>query len=833
MNLSEKNCSSSIFELIKSIAIYLPLLCSALFTIPGYGQLTLEGKITDAATGEGLPNANIVLKGTYTGSVSNADGRYSLTVYRSAPFTIIFSYVGYRNQEIEVTGSNSQTEINVALETQAIGTNEVVITAQLREQELQKVPLSVSVVDQEFIAKTRIQERPGDIAFYTPGLSGNDPEVGSSYYVIRGIGSNAFGVGLESSVGVFVDDIYAGRVTTMAALFDLERIETIKGPQNTLFGRNASAGVISIISNKPQNRRDLELLLNMGNEGQKEANYIANYPFAPNLFVRLAGRLSSRDGIRRVTNFANQEIGKFDLIANRLSFLYRPGNDWAFQLNLEYQKNDGGGFALYSINTDLGVTGSPFERDVELSTKGHEDTDVFVGRLQIDKLLTGNIYLKAITGLRSPSQDLLVDADGSPTPIMDWIYLENSTCLSQDIRLMGLTEKVNWLIATSFYSEAIENTQGPVFNDDAFVGGIPIGENELGFSHPAFTVGDSTSDQLLGPLNPAAREENVNKGDYLSFALYGDVTYALSRKLNVSAGVRYSLDQKKFTTALPPGDGVTEILFGDNLLGPNTGDGKINNNDTWSGIQPRLAFDYSPQKDMMLYASYARGYKAGGYNFVTAIPFDEEKANAYEVGIKSAFGNRAYKLNISGYYIDYTDLQVQSIVNAIIAVDNAADVESKGVEIEAAANLPGGVSILANASIGEARYKNYQVGEEDFSGNTPDRSPDNSYTLIAQYTKPIRSLGNFVARADYGYQSKVYYGRQNRDDLSQEGYGLFNVHLALEKLLRGRLDVIFYGTNLTDQKYLVHAEDAIGFGVTTVRNIPRLLGIKINLNLAQ
>lgn len=833
MVLLKINCLDSIIRHIKSITVGFLFISCSLLSIPGYGQVTLTGKITDAVTKEGLPGANIVVKDTYIGTVSGAGGKYSLTVNHSAPFTLIVSYVGYRSREIEIPGNNSQVEINVSLEPQPIGTNEVVITAQLREQELQEVPLAVSVIDQQTIARTRIQERPGDIVLYTPGLSGNDPEVGASYYTIRGIGSNAFGIGLESSVGVFVDDIYAGRITTMAAPLDVERIETIKGPQNTLFGRNASAGVISIISNRPVNKKEFGLLLGMGNEGQKEANYIVNYPLTANLFVRLAGRLSSRDGVRRVTNFNNQEIGKFDLIANRLSFLYRAGRGWSFQLSLEHQKGDGGGFALYSKNTDLGTTGNPFERDIQLNTMSHEETDLFISRLQINKLLTDNMYLKSITGLRFPSQDLLLDADGSPTNIFGFSYAENSTTVSQDFRLMGQGDKINWLVAASLFSETIENTQTIIFDDHVFVGGIPIAENELGFPHPAFTVGDSISDQILGPLNPAAREENFSKGDYLSFALYGDLTYELSHRLNISAGVRYSLDQKKFTTALPPGDGVTEILFGDNLLGPNTGDGEINDEKTWNGIQPRLALDYSPQKDIMFYTSYARGYKAGGYNYVTAIPFDEEKANAYELGIKSAFGNRAYKLNISGYYIDYTDLQVQSIVNAIIAVDNAADVESKGVEIEAAANLIGGLSILANAAIGEARYKNYQVGEEDFSGNTPDRSPDNSYTLIAQYTKPIRGLGNFVARADYGYQSKVYYGRQNHDDLSQEGYGLFNVYMALEKLWSARLDVILYGTNLADQNYLVYAEDPTGFGVTTVRNIPRLFGIKLNLNLAQ
>jgi len=135
------------FKGIKSIPKCLPLVYCFLFSILAYGQTTLSGKITDAVTGESLPGANITLKDTYTGTVSDVDGRYSLTVNHGTPFTIIFSYIGYRTQQIEISGSSSQTEISVALETQAIGTNEVVITAQLREQELQEVPLSVSVVN--------------------------------------------------------------------------------------------------------------------------------------------------------------------------------------------------------------------------------------------------------------------------------------------------------------------------------------------------------------------------------------------------------------------------------------------------------------------------------------------------------------------------------------------------------------------------------------------------------------------------------------------------------------------------------------------------------------
>jgi hypothetical protein len=132
------------------------------------------------------------------------------------------------------------------------------------------------------------------------------------------------------------------------------------------------------------------------------------------------------------------------------------------------------------------------------------------------------------------------DVDASPTCIMDWIYKNNSTAVSQDIRLNGLKEKMNWLVAASFYSDNIDNTQIAVFDDNAFVGGLPIPENVLGFEHPAFLVGDSTYNELLAPLNPFTKEENLNKGAYKSYALFGDISYAFGDQFNQTAGIRYT-----------------------------------------------------------------------------------------------------------------------------------------------------------------------------------------------------------------------------------------------------------------------------------------------------
>ncbi|HMB77946.1 MAG TPA: TonB-dependent receptor [Kiloniellaceae bacterium] len=800
-----------------------------------FAQTTISGRVTDAATGDPVVGAHILVKDTVRGAVSDGEGVFHLATGQSLPLTLEVTCVGYGTREVVL--EKADTALDIRLEPQVLMGNDIIVTAQRREQAVQQVPISVSVLDQQVIKETPVLDRGGDLALYTPGLAGNDASATASYFTIRGIGSNAFGIGLESSVGIFVDDMYAGRVTAMTAFLDIERIEVIKGPQNTLFGRNASAGVISVISNKPQNEKALQLSIGLGNEGQKEATYTANYPLTSNFYARLAGRTSFRDGVRTVTNQDNQQIQKLDLIANRLSFLYRPDPNWAFHLYLEHHLDDSGGIGLLNTNT-----GNPFERDIELSAQLVEEKQFFGARLQIDRFFSENLYLKSISGLRSLRFDSFIDADASPVYIMNFFGPESSTTFLQDLRLIGQRPRLDWLIAGSFFAESIDKDVSFVFDDHAVSRMFdPISENSLGFDHPAFSLCDDVSEELLGPCLIQNREDIFSEGDYLSYALYGNFTYALTDNLNASVGLRYTVDDKKFESRVPPGMGITQWRLGDNLLGPNTGNTTITERERWRGLQPRLALDYSPRENIMAYINYARGYKAGGFNLITAIPFDEENSNAFEVGVKSGFANGAYKVNVSGYYIDYTDLQVQDFVNTLLVVDNAAAVESKGLEIETSASVQGGLSLMASASIGQARYRNYSVlvpdgspnpVEADFSGNTPDRSPDHTFSVIARYKRSLGKVGDLVARVDYAYQSRVYYfSRENREDLSQEGYGLVNAYVSLEKLWNGRLDVSVYGSNLTDQNYLIHTGDPLGSGANAVRGVPRLVGIKLGLDL--
>ena len=229
--------------------------------------------------------------------------------------------------------------------------------------------------------------------------------------------------------------------------------------------------------------------------------------------------------------------------------------------------------------------------------------------------------------------------------------------------------------------------------------------------------------------------ETVNdSGNYTGYSVYGNVTYALTKKLNATVGLRYSHDIKEFTTKSELGTGFLHGALGDNfLLGPMA---DASADETYSDVQPRFAIDYSPTDDVMIYASYNKGFKTGGFNTFTAEPFEAETNNAYELGLKSSLAGNRVKLNVSGYFSDYSNLQVLTIANAIVQTSNAGKVESQGVEIETSFNLAKGLDLHANVALNKAEYKEYKVQEVDlvsedildldFTGNVPNRSPETS-----------------------------------------------------------------------------------------------------------
>ena len=377
--------------------------------------------------------------------------------------------------------------------------------------------------------------------------------------------------------------------------------------------------------------------------------------------------------------------------------------------------------------------------------------------------------------------------------------------------MIGESKKLNWLLGAGFYWEKIRLKTTFSYDDNFFVGGIPIGENEFGFQHPPFNICDETSDMLIGPCKTKASEISSDRGEYFSYTVFGDLNYELFSDFNVSFGMRISIDDKRFRSNLPLANSVSAVIIGDNLLGPNTAGENVINEKVFTGFQPRLSLDYSLNENFLVYANYARGYKAGGFNNVSVLAFDEESSNALEAGLKSSMNSDKIKLNTAIYYTDYNDLQVQTIgdVSGLLVIDNAAEVGSKGIEVEASFSVGKEFTISGNTGIGQARYRNYVEGDNNFSGNTPGRSPDYSFGLIAQYERKFKKLGFVHWRADYGYQSRIYFSRENLDQLSQEGYGVLNATLGVRAIFNTKANVQLFCNNLLDEEYLLQAERPI------------------------
>ncbi len=787
----------------------------------------------DAETSETLIGATVQVKGAGIGTVTHLDGTFTLET-RERPKFILISYTGYAAKEVAITDENANN-LDIALSIKSFSTNEVIVTAQHKEQLLQEVPMAIAVVDQTFLSRSSEMNEIEDLVGYAPGLTGKNLSTSQANYTIRGIGTNVFGIGAEASVGIFSDGMYNGRTAAAGlAFFDAARIEILKGPQGTLFGRNASAGVISIHSNKPKFKKSFEFGGHFGNWGQLEGNYVLNLPASDKFAVRLAGKASFRDGLRSLSNQDDYQLADINTIANRLSFLYKPSSRVNFTLRLEQTNLDGGGVASKSINELLGATPDKFAREFESDFKPAEKTERYAGNLTANFVLNDNLSLQSITALNNTKQNYEQDTDGSPVYLINYQNPLEATNFLQELRLKGNSEKFNWMVAGSIFREDLTMGQTVTY-DDATIEQVFFVDPATGIS---FLTGDMNYLCIDNPgcIN-AATETVDDTGDYTGYSLYGNATYALSDKFNVTVGLRYAYDKKDFTTKSVLGTGFLHAVLGDNFILGATAD--ASGSETYSDVQPRIAFDYKASDDVMFFASYNKGFKTGGFNTFTAEPFEPETNNAYEVGMKSTFADNKVKLNISGYLSDYSNLQVLTIANAIVQTSNAGNVNSMGVEIETSFNLAEGFDLMANLALNNSEYKEYRVQEQDpatfepisldFTGNVPNRSPKTSFSLIGQYVAPM-SFGDLVIRADYVYQSREYYTRENLDAESSDAYGVLNAQIGVENLFNGKMNFTLFGSNLGNKDYIVYAEDLIDAGALYVPGAPRLVGVKLKFN---
>jgi len=726
---------------------------------------------------------------------------------------------------------------------EGLAIEEVIVTAQRREQSLQDVPIAISAFSEARLKESGIGYVT-DLMAYTPGLTGARQGVGVTQFAIRGVSSNSFGVGGDNSVGIFVDDVYAGRATIAGLPFiDIARVEVLKGPQGTLFGRNTSAGAISITSNKPNNELSLSLNQTLAQDNTQKTIATFNTPLVDDVLM-LRGSVVYEDSDGAIKNSNGLSDFGNSSRAAKVSLLYQANDRFKALLNLSSQKvmEDGRAFEpLDSSSPFLQLAGvndaSVFDLKAHHGSPSSETTDVIAASLKLSYDLSDDVTLTAITASTEYVNDAKFDADGTPLRLLESIWpKEESESVSQEFRLSGSTDDLDWMAGVSYHKENISGLQVNRYDENIWLGvlqsvgaldpSIPAGA--LGVPHPGFTLCDGTGTDIaiLGSTCGDRDETDLSRGKFESKALYADLSYQANELLSVNVGLRYSQDTKQWSyqSDLSPGL-FTTLGLPSLILTDITGAAGFQASQEWSKLTPRIAVDYQLNDDVLLYASAAEGYKAGGYSAVAR--FEEENTWSYELGVKSSLWDGRGQLNLASYYYDYDNLQVQIIKNSVSRIDNISTMTGKGFEADFQFRATEDLELFTTLSFSKAEIGDHETDGGNLRGNAPAYSPEQSASMVARYRISQWEGMELTAQGEASYQSEQFFSVDNVEAESQAGYTLFNARLSLQAEA-GDWEVALFGKNLGDKAYLVNA-----YSLTEVviqRGLPRYVGIEASYN---
>ena len=676
---------------------------------------------------------------------------------------------------------------------------EIIVTAQKRSESVQEVPVAISAFSAEMVANTGV-DTINDLIPMIPGLNGSSAGIATNSWGIRGISTNDWSAGSEPSVGVFIDDAYIGRnVLATGAFFDIAQIEVVKGPQGTLFGRNSSVGAISLTTNKPADEDSLDVGLAAGSEGQRGYNLVANMAGDNGLAVRFAYHGSRLDGIwEDVPNSRNAFTDRDDM---------RLSASWDVSENLDalltYSRSDSSSNMGGTYNAGLSTVapGEEFPDQIAKSTEDAEAAESDGISMRLVWNLGNDMTLTSITDRRSFDYSYAQDADGTADDaLIDAVFaigaggssLEfgNVTVqdsFSQEFRLNGSTDNSDWFVGVSY------------FNED---------------------IAESTRLDLIGTalgMAVLAQDLTLTKGETKALGIYGDVTWSVTDQFNLTAGLRWSDDEKSWCTDGDAGIFLIAVITLEELCATQS----------WSEVTPRLVADYSLSDDVMLYASVSKGYKGGGFNTAAAdfdgdfvgdavAGFNPEINQAYELGLKSTMANGRMQFNAALFSNDYEDLQLLSATLGGILVENAAEADTQGLELEWTYLATENLILRANMVVLDSEFT---AGA--FSGNDLPYAPGNSATVSASYQQG--AINYFVM---YTKQDDFFYDAGNL--LEENGYALLSAKVSYAPE-GSNWDMGISVQNATDEDYAAARAD-IGLGAAINRGMPRLVKFDINMH---
>ncbi|HEY0939993.1 MAG TPA: TonB-dependent receptor [Steroidobacter sp.] len=649
------------------------------------------------------------------------------------------------------------------------GLEEVVVTAQKRSESLQDVPIAISAVGAEEMVRSRtLQVR--DLQAQIPNVGFGVRDNKDTTISIRGIADNTRNVGYDARAGVYVDGVYVGQSQAMnQGLLDLDRVEVLRGPQGTLFGKNTVSGAINLITRKPDAETRVELGLDVGNLGLFAQQALVNVPLVSDrLFLKVSGRNERSDGY--IKNLHNgDDLNGENTTSGRVQARWLATEQLEINLSADVLREHPHGV------TNAVATGGPaFEetgsvRRINMDAQGDSDRTVEGAALTIDYSLGSGRTLTSVTAYRGSDATRPVDEDYSSADSLASDFADDTSQFTQEFRLASTSERLDYVVGLYYMDQDLETRHGAT-------GGVDLGL-------------------------PGYRVVTSGTSKNQSYAVFIDGNYHITDDLTLTAGGRYTRETKDIAYSINGGPPLFMNLdsFKDSLRD--------------SSFTPRVGLSYEFVPDVMGYVMVSRGAKSGGWNadFITTteqIAFGPEEATNYEAGLKSTLFDRRLRINAAIFNTKYTDYQVSQFVQlstggTLITLTNAGEVTSRGLELEMAASLTPQLQLNANLGLLEAKFDSFKDGGGPgvhYDGKTLPYAPKVSGGLALDYRYEELSAGALDFRVDYSYKGYLYSNPNNGDQFRSPGYGLVGVRAGF-RTHDSKWGVYAWAQNLTDKLY--------------------------------
>lgn len=746
-------------------------------------QKGLSGRVTEKS-GKPLGYVTVRVLNTNATVMSDGAGNFSIPGISPGNYDVEISHVGFTSitESVQVSENAGATFVFV-LQDQAVQLEDIVVTADKREQVLQKTPGSISAFSSRDVQQYRLWNSK-ELTALVPNLyannSGDDRNVAS----IRGITTTSY----DPAVAVYVDGVNQFSLDTyIPQLADIERIEVLRGPQGSLYGRNAMGGVINIITKQPGNTLNGFAEVSIGDYGlQRYSAGIRTPVVKGKLFFGASAVYNKRNGYYN-NEFNNSSFDKQDALTGNYYLKYLLNEKWTITYNFKHQNNtNNGAFPMvygvedaiadpYKVNQN--AIGKMADNTLNTSLSVQYSGKRFLFNSQTAYQSNRRIYKTPVDGDFSPIDGVTVINDYGG----DWNKVKVFT---QEFRFSSPaqhTSALSWVAGAYLFSQRNPNKQGTHFGEDA---------------------------ELLGVPGTNFASINTSLGKNKGLALFGQVDYAITKKLSVIGGLRFDRESKYLNVKgeyQPDGEDAITTQ-------PDTA-----TTAHFSAVSPKLGLAYKVSAGSNLYAVYSRGYRTGGLTQLSSdpsqpplYPYKPEYSNSFELGWKNLLYQNRLRINVTAFYTSVTDAQVPTLVlpDAITVTRNTGKLNSKGIELELGAKPVKGLELTYNFGYTDAKYSSLKVSqngdEVDLNGKRQIFTPDMTSMLAVQYSYPLvaKKLVSLVVRAEWMYIGQEYFDLANT--IRQSPYQLLNLRAGVTTK---KVDLFFWGRNITGKKYVAYAYD--------------------------